>query len=105
MDIIKAKEILYRRSAFKYGVITLCYLIDIYSKEENYEECQIILDVINSLSEKYEMWIPKKFDDQAKLWLKVKLKKITGTNGETIIHNLPFYAGMIKSEINDILID
>lgn len=103
--IMKEKKTkIYRSMCFKYGVITLCYLIEQYSEEENYEECQIILDAILQLSDKFNMKLPTKFDKNAFKWLKYELASINpNSDVDFYIETTPYYANKIKKEIDFIL--
>jgi len=89
----------YVRACFSYGVITLCYMIEEYAKEENFEECQIILDAINIISKMIGEEVPTHFDDKAKRWLRLQLIPFTETDGSVIINNLPLYAEHIKNKL------
>lgn len=92
------REKTYREYCFKYGVLTLCYLMKEYESIQEYEECQIILNAINKLSEKFDMYLPTIFDDKAKRWLDIQLITMTETNGVTLVGNIPYYAEQIMNE-------
>jgi hypothetical protein len=80
--------------------LTLCYLIQHYSDLENYEECKIILDVINDISFELNKSLPTKWNDNTKNWLKNRIKKLTGTSGNITINNIPYYANIIIEKLN-----
>jgi hypothetical protein len=98
----KEKEVKYKQLCYKYGVITLCFLIDEYAKQEEYEECQIILNAINQLSEKWGEIYPTTYDDYSKRWFERNIRKITGTDGYFIIDNMPYYIEQVKKDMSNV---
>ena len=94
------KEKIYRTLCFKYGVLTLCYLITEYAKEENYEEAQIILNAINSLNKDFDGDFPTVFNDKAVAWYYEKISKCLDKRPSYVtVDNLPHYAKELKSEV------
>ena len=45
----------YQGAIFSYGIVTLLYLLREYEEEENYEECQIVLDSIRDFNRYRQM--------------------------------------------------
>jgi hypothetical protein len=90
----------YVSMCYKYGVITLCYLIEEYSNEENYEECNIIYKAIKKIDNNFNLNLPTTFDDNSFKWLKKELLSINPNfNFDTYIDSTPHYANQIKKEI------
>lgn len=92
------KESIYRQCCYKYGFITLCYLIEEYTQEENYEECQIVYDVLHKLNAETESYLPTKFDEDAVSYFKRAIKE-ANLSGDLIFNNLHHYTNEIKNMI------
>ena len=89
---------MYLESIFKYGFITLCYLISQYEEEEEYRECELVLHAMSHHKSCYSHDMPTKYNKEAIQALKDELVKFQ-LEGTTIINNLPVYAGEIRSKI------
>lgn len=96
------KEKIYSQAIWRYGFITLLYIINEHEKNENFEECAIIFNIINNHTERFEMvGCPKYYNDEAVDWLRAEFWKL-GHSGDVAIHNIPSYAQDIKDEINSL---
>ena len=89
---------LYLESIFKYGYITLCYLLSQYEKDEEYRECELILHALQHHQLCYSHKHPTKYNDEAKAELRKELQEF-GFSGDTIIQNIPIYAAEIKKHV------
>ena len=89
------REKQYRHYCFIYGVMSLVWLMEEYAIEENYEECQTILNSINGLSEKFETPMPTKWNEDSINWFKEQMK-YSANKGEIALQNIPFYAFEIR---------
>ena len=89
----------YRKALYSYGFITLCYLIDQYECEENFEECQIILDAIKEHNLKMSDSLPTKYDETAKEYFS-KVIKTFNLSGSYILNNIEGYIYDIKKLIS-----
>ncbi len=94
----------YRRMCFKYGVLTLCYLLDEYTREENYEECRIIYDAIVSIKKTFNIELPTTYSEaESRLWLLSTLNEANDTLAiNMIIRNIPSNAEKLKKDIKDL---
>lgn len=99
-NIIKRQR--YLGALFTYGFITLCYLIDKYEKEGNYEECQIIVNSIKEVNAIRELDLPTKYDEHSWQYF-LKAMNGMGFKGFITAHNIPYYAEEIEQEIHKAL--
>lgn len=89
----------YVSMCYKYGVITLCYLIEEYSSQENYEECNMIYKAIKKIDNNFNVNLPTTYDDKSFIWLKKELLIINPNfNVDIYIRNTPYYADEIKKQ-------
>lgn len=92
----------YKECLFRYGFITLCYLIDKYENEENYEECQVIYDAIEYVSKhsgrKMSTKLPTKLDANCMRQFKDAFYSM-GLTGDTTLKNLPHYANEVEKYV------
>ena len=72
---------------FEYGFCTLLYVIEEHEKNGNYEECQIILNVILRNCKKLDMEVPTRYGSEALSILKSKFME-SGTTGEIAVKNI-----------------
>jgi hypothetical protein len=103
---MKRKIEIYERACFTYGVMTLCYLIDQYEQEDNFEECDLILKAINNI-QALGVKLPTKYTEASVNWLnrnmqktckdffglEIPLEKIKANE------RIPIYAELVKQEI------
>ncbi len=89
---------IYKRSIFLYGFITLTYLMSKYENLGRYEDCQMILDALNSCNKELGLGLPTKYDDNAWQYF---LDSMQGFNmtGEHSAKNIPYYAEVIEEMI------
>jgi hypothetical protein len=93
IDTIKKNR--YLEALYSYGFYTLCYMITQYEKEENYEECKLILSALNDHNLYMKDNVPTKFDNNAiEYFRKVCYKQ--NISGTIYTNNLPFYIEEIK---------
>lgn len=87
----------YLGALYRYGFITLCYLIQEYEKEENYEECAIILSALNKHNDILKDSLPTRMnDDCIKYWKDSFMEfGLSGTFG-----NVKYYAEETKRMID-----
>lgn len=83
----------YRESCYKYGFLTLCYLIDRYARQEKYQECSLVLQALREIDSS----LPTKWDIESIAYFRKEIKKITGKDGTHAIMNLPDYADEIMA--------
>lgn len=69
------KKSRYINCLYDYGFFVLCYLIDKFEKEENYEECELIVSAIKHHNEVYNDNIPTSFDKKSKEYLEEAEKR------------------------------
>lgn len=93
------KEQRYVQALFRYGIVPLTLLLDEYEQDGNYEECQIIVDVINFVNkytgEEDAEKLPTKYDSEHLAKLRSALN-LFGFKGDIAIANTPYYIEEIK---------
>lgn len=94
------KQYVYGKSLLKYGFLSLCFLINEYVINEDYEEAAIIFGVLQDFNEKYEMSIPTIWNDESIEYFKNEVYKITKTSGDISLNNISYYIDDIKKELN-----
>lgn len=99
--IVILKRQRYLQGLFGYGFITLCYLIEKYEAEGNYEECQIILDAIQEVNSIRKLDLPTKYDDKAWQYFLDAMGEF-GLSGKITASNIPYYAELIERDIASI---
>lgn len=95
------KKEVYRKALPMYGFATLCYLMDEYEGKEQYEECQILFDVLNEQNQLNRFIVgdlPTKFDEYGKEYFKKAFGE-WGLTGEIAMENIPAYAEDVKDMI------
>lgn len=81
----------YMKACYKYGFLTLCYLIDRYARQEKYEECSFVLQALREI----DASLPSQWNTDSIAYFRTEIKKITGKDGTYTIMNLPDYADEI----------
>jgi len=96
---VKTKKDVYKSGIFKWGFITLLYLLEEYKQAQNFEECGIILSALREHYKEHNLeYLPTEYNDfakdesQAAFWEK-------GFSGEIAKKNIPYYAMDLKEEI------
>lgn len=101
LNAVKAlKKNKYLQFSMAYGLAALCYLIDKHEKDENYEECAIIIDVVKHIGETLNTHVPTTIEE-ALVWHIEEMKKL-GFDGLTSCSNIPMYAEIIELEMGEI---
>lgn len=91
---MERKEI-YRKALFRYGIIPITLILQEYEEKEDFEECKMILDVINETN----LGLPTKYNEETLMEVKKEFQKF-GLKGDIFIHNVPFYVQEIKKMTN-----
>ncbi len=89
----------YLQALYRYGFYTLCYMIQEYEKEENYEECQIIMDAIREHNKELNDNLPSKFDENCTKIFKDAIRK-AGFTGDIALGNVEVYAEEVKKMVD-----
>jgi hypothetical protein len=92
----KIKENRYIQAIFAYGVVPVLLLLEEYEDNENFEECQIILESITFINTNLEgEKLPLKYDattlSKLREWF-----SLYGFSGDSAIENMPYYMKKIK---------
>lgn len=97
----KEKSERYATMCNRYGVTALLEMIRQYDRDENFEECQIILDGLNGMEFVNErtIMIPFKYDEIAKSELPKLLHFITGSDGIEVFNYLEKHIQVIKDYV------
>jgi len=92
----------YTRALFQYGVVPLTLLLEEYEKDNNFEECQIIYEVILNVNKHFfqetEEVLPTKYSKAAVKNWKKEFNKY-GFTGEIAESNIPFYIEEIREMV------
>ncbi|WP_026464409.1 hypothetical protein [Adhaeribacter aquaticus] len=89
---------LYSSSLLQYGYVTLYYLINQYQQEGNYEECKLILAVLQKYNQYQYFNLATDFDESAKESLKTSFSNLSA-NSDAALNNVPLYAEEVKKAI------
>lgn len=95
----KIKENRYVQAIFAYGVVPVLLLLEEYEDNQNFEECQIILDAIQFINTNLEVEkLPLKYDattlSKLREWF-----SLYGFSGDSAIENMPYYMSKIKEMV------
>lgn len=99
LELLKKK--VYKDSILLYGWITLLLIMKSNEASENFEECQIIYQVLSEHKKNYNLEIPLKYSEQA-LDIYQNYFNELGYSGETALNNLPSYVEDIQDRIKHI---
>ena len=55
----------YRMQLFQYGILSSLYAIQYFEKEEEFEQCGMILEAIEIQKVRLDTWFPTRLDDEA----------------------------------------
>lgn len=92
--------LIYRKYMFMYGVLSVLHVLDYYVFEENYEECQKIIDAIKEQEEKLNTKLFTTITEQTIKEVKEVYSKFNLT-GENALEHSKYYATLILEEINE----
>jgi len=93
----------YLEALYRYGFMTLVYLIDEYEKDQNYEECEIIFSAIMQHNKYLNHNHPTKYNDEAKEYFKKAFAEF-GLTGDVAVKNLLYYAEETKKMVNETML-
>ena len=88
------KIVFYKKFLFEFGILSILYALEFFCEEENYEECQIIIDTIKSEESRLDIILPKVINNDTIKEVKETYKKFNMT-GENAIVNSKHYASVI----------
>ena len=101
-NLVEQVKTYIRTNFMRYGFFPFLYLMDEYEKEGKYELCGCIYDVIKEKSDKFDMDIPTKFNDEARE-IFIMAFRSSSSRGNIALENMPFYANEIREHINKLL--
>lgn len=81
-----------------YGIATLCFLVKHHERNENYEECAIIIDAIDNIATTLNEKLPTTIE-KAVIYHSEQMQSI-GFDGLISRNNMPMYAGIVLNEMN-----
>lgn len=84
-----------------YGFVPLLIVLDRAESEEEYEVCNIILEVLAEHSKKYDFEIPTKFSQEAVALMKINFMTMFNLSGDITAKNNELYADEIIFKINE----
>ena len=95
---MKTTTIHYRKYMFMYGILSILYVLEHFEIEENYEECQKIIDAIKEQENALETTL---FTTITKETIKEVVDNYKNFNltGNNAIENSKYYANLIIKEI------
>lgn len=82
-----------------YGFLPFLYLLQEYEDAEEYENCQIIFDAMNEMSEIWGLLLPTRLNKYA---IDYYFKTMEGSKfkGHEAFENIPLFVNQIKEVIN-----
>ncbi len=86
---------------FKYGFYPMLLVVERFAKEEDYEMCQLIIDVIEEHNQKYELNLPTRLGEDAVNYLKLAFMVNHNLMGDIAYRNSERYAEDIMNAINE----
>ncbi len=89
---------LYSSSLLQYGFITLHYLINQYQQEENYEECKLLLAVLQQYNQLHAFNLENDFNENTEAFFKSNSDYLNYKQG-SLNNNVPLYAEEVKKAI------
>jgi hypothetical protein len=96
---VNEKKVKYSKALYLYGFLTLTYLIEEYNQQQNFEECQLILEVLQEHNVKHELDLPTVYDKDSILYFK-KCMQDLGYTGNTSLGNIQYYVAEVKKLID-----
>ncbi len=97
--IKEERKKIYSQAILSYGLVTLLCLIKEHEGLENFEECQLIFDVIKEHAIKYNIEdCPVEYNNESIEWLETEFWRL-GYSGKTAIGNIESYIEEIKEKI------
>lgn len=98
VDIEQIKNTL-DKQFMKYGYMPYLLLLHQLEKEEKYEICKIIVDIIMDKSKKYSLQLPTKLNHNS-LQLFFNSFNKSKNKGAIAYQNLPYYTKELRDSIN-----
>lgn len=95
ITITDVRKKTYEDGLLSYGIMTLCYLMREFEKQENYEECQIIYEVISESNRDLNLNLPTKYEDCVP-YLEKEVDKRHFTH---LVKNVPEYARELRRKL------
>lgn len=84
----------YELLIFKFGILTVLFVLEYYQSIEDYEECKNIIDALNKIESERGIKLPRRIDEETKMIVIHSYKKFNMT-GKNAIHNSKYYADLI----------
>lgn len=83
----------------EYGFLPFLYLLEEYEKSEQYENCQVIFEVLNEMSQYWGLMLPTRLNDYA-IEYYFKAMKESKQEGRIAFSYMPQYVEEIKHLLN-----
>lgn len=90
----------YRIQIFKYGILSLLFVLEHFEKEENYEECQNIIDAIRLQEERLDIKLFTVINEKT-IQEVINSYKSFGLTGINAVENSQYYAELIIEELKN----
>ena len=87
----------YKDKCFKYGILSLLILLDVFVEEENYEECAFIINAIREMNTDYKLNLSTEINKETISDVIKEIKNITGIDKTDI--DLLFKYSLYAEEI------
>jgi hypothetical protein len=91
----------YTSACFKYGFLTLLYLLKEFESEERYQDCDAILKALKQLNSRHNLDIPTTGNKEAIAYFKQACNELNVHTGT--LENVPYYAQIVKEEMTNLL--
>lgn len=89
------------REIFKYGVLPMLYVLQILEENDDFEMCQTVLNVLNDHCEKYDIDIPRKYNEEAVVSIRITFMEKFNLTGDNAYANIDFCASEILYAIDN----
>jgi hypothetical protein len=100
MEITDTNYIKYRKYMFKYGILSILFVLEHFEENENFEECKNIIDTIKKEEERLGIKLFTNITQESIEIVKVAYRKFSMT-GLNVIENSKYYSLEIIEEINN----
>ena len=95
---MKTTTLHYRKYMFMYGILSVLYVLEYFEFDENYEECQKIIDAIKEQEKALDTTLFSTITTETIKEVVESYKKFNLT-GKNAIENSKYYATLILKEI------
>lgn len=89
----------YRKYMFKYGILTIIYVLEKMVDREEYEECQKIMEAIAEQEKRLSVELPRNASRESIDKL-IEVYQQYGVSGSHVVENSKYYSGIVLNELD-----